>query len=129
MNLEPHQQKEIAMRNEYQSSRGMIGSHLATCLPGDGNVQHDTVSHHMLLAVATEGTHLEEPLTAASKPEVSDNGVSPPITYETLRDTTIVKNLAVDSNVHQEPTLASKNCVEPSFTAAVVPKIAEPSAS
>jgi len=115
------------MRNEYRSSRSTKGSHAATSLPGDGNVQHDVVSGHMLLAVATEGTHLEEPPATASKPEVSDNDVSPPITYKTLHDTRIVKNLAVDSDVHQEPTMASKNCVEPSFMAAVVPKIAEPS--
>ena len=128
MNLKPHQQKEIAMRNEYRSSRGMIGLHAATSLPGDGNVQHDTVSDHMLLSVATECTHLEEPPATDSKAEVSDNGCSPPITYETLRDTTIVQIMEVDSYVHQEPTLASKTCVEPSVMAAVVPKTAEPSA-
>ena len=59
---------------------------------------------------------------------MSDKGYSPPITYETLRDTTIVKNLEVHSDVHLEPTLASKNGVEPSVMAAVVPKTAEPSA-
>ena len=68
-NLKPHQQKEVAMRNEYRSSRGTIGLHAATSLPGDGNVQHDTVSGHMLLAVATEGnpvsyTHLTLPTTS-----------------------------------------------------------------
>ena len=77
MNLKPHQQKESAMRNEYRSSRGMIGSHAATSLPGDGNGQQDTVSGHMLLSVATESTHLEEPPATDSKAEVPDNGFSP----------------------------------------------------
>ena len=115
------------MRNEYRSSYGMIGT--ATTLPGDGIVQHDTVSGHMLLGVATEGIHLKKPLVTASKTVESDNDCSPPITYENLGDTTIATNLEANSNLQQEPTLASKNCVEPSFTAAVVPKLAEPSAS
>jgi hypothetical protein len=41
----------------------------------------------------------------------------------------IIKIMEVNSNVHQEPTLASKTCVGPSVMAAVVPKTAEPSAS
>jgi hypothetical protein len=116
------------MRNEYRSSCGKIGLHIATTLPGDGNVQHDTDSGRILLGVATEVTHLKEPPPTASKTALSDKSF-PPITYENLGDTTIVTNLEVVSDVHQEPTLASKNCVEPSFTAAVVPKSAEPSAS
>ncbi len=67
MNLKPHQQKQIALRNEYRSSRGTIGLHASTSLPGDGNVQHDTVSGHMLLSVATECTHLKEPPATDSK--------------------------------------------------------------
>lgn len=55
-NLKPHQQKEIAMRNKYQSRHGTIALHTATSLPGDGNVQHDTDSGHMLL-----GTHFKVP--------------------------------------------------------------------
>ena len=129
MNLKPHQQKESAMRNEYRSSRGMIGSHAATSLPVDGNVQHDTVSGHMLLAGATEGTHLAEPPAAASNADMSDNVFSPPITYETLHDTTIVKIKEEDSDVHPEPMLASNTGVEPSVMAAVVQNTTEPSAS
>ena len=41
----------------------------------------------------------------------------------------IVTNLEVDSDVHQEPTLASKNYVEPFYMSTVVPKIEEPFAS
>ena len=60
-NLKSHQQKEIAMRNEYQDSRSTIGLHTPISLPGDGIVQHETDSGHMLL-----GTHFKEPPAAAS---------------------------------------------------------------
>ena len=72
-------------------------------------MQYDTVTGHMLLAGATEGTHLAEPPATASKAEVSDDGFSPP---------TIVKIMEEDRGVHQEP----KNGVEPSVMAAVVQK-------
>ena len=49
------------------------------------------------------------PLSPLSKTAESDNGSSPSITYE-------------NCDVQQEPTLTSKNCVEPSLMAAVVPK-------
>ena len=81
-------------------------------------MQHDTVSGHMLLSVATEGTHRTEPPATASKAEVSDNGFS---------RRTIVKIMEEDRGVHQEPMLAYKNGVEPSVMAAVVQKTAEPS--
>ena len=103
-NLKPHQQKEVAMRNEYQSSRGTIGLHAATSLPGDGNVQHDTVSGHMLLAVATEGNHLEEPPATDSKAEVSDNGFSPHLIVDS--NGIFNENMVIDSEC---PTISAKD--------------------
>jgi hypothetical protein len=67
------------MRNEYQSSPSMIGLHTAPSLPGDGNVQQDTVPGHILEGVATEGTNLNETSVTASKAAESDNGFSPSI--------------------------------------------------
>ena len=60
------------MRNEYQGSRGTIGLHTPTSLPGDGIVQHDTDSGHMLL-----GTHFKVPPATASKTAVSDIAFPP----------------------------------------------------
>ena len=69
----------------------------------------------MLLGLATVGTHLKEPLVTASKKAESENGFPPPFTCDNLGDTMIATNSDANSDVQQEPTLASKICLEPSI--------------